>query len=188
MNATPRYAPYFCEENVWQLLEEPRFAAREAWAVVITNRERQVAMWAQRAALVPGTPVVWDYHVVAVAKGDEGFDVFDLDCTEGCPLPFARWRYVSFDVARELPAELTPLFRVVDAREYRARFSSDRAHMRGPDGALLQQPPPWAPILPAGEAPNLHRFLDVDTPFLGDVLDLAALTRRFGPAARGPRP
>ena len=182
MDDACRYAPYFCEENVWQLLADPRLFTREAYAVVITNRERQVAMWAQRAALVPDTPVVWDYHVVAVARGGAGFEVWDLDCTAGCPLAFPRWRELSFDVAREIPEDLAPLFRVVDAREYRARFASDRAHMRGADGTLLQEPPPWDPILPDGEPPNLQRFIDVDEPFLGEVLDLEALSLRFGGA------
>lgn len=175
-----RYAPYFCEENIWQLLADERHQATEAYAIVITNRQRQVAMWAQRAALVPGTPVVWDYHVVALARAERGFEVWDLDCTAGCPLPFVRWREVSFEVARELPDALAPLFRVVPAAEYRARFSSDRAHMLRPDGTPLQTPPPWAPILPPGEPPNLQRFLDVDAPFLGEVLDLPGLSTRFG--------
>lgn len=174
-----RYAQYFCEENVWQLLADARVHEREAYAVFITNRDRQVAMWAQRAALVPGTPVVWDYHVVAALRGERGFEIWDLDCAEGCPLPFLRWRYASFDAAREIPEELRPRFRLVSADDYRRRFSSARAHMRGPDGTFLQTPPPWAPIVPPGEPPNLQRFLDLEAPFIGEVLDLAGLSARL---------
>lgn len=176
----PLYTPYFCEENVWQLLADPRLEGRERYAVFISNAERQVAMWSQRAAVLPGTPVVWDYHVVVIARGAAGFEVWDLDCTDGCPLPFARWREVTFDVAREMPEDLVPLFRVVTGAEYRARLSSDRAHMRLPDGGFLREPPPWDPIVRAEEPPNLQRFVDVESPFVGEVLDLRELTSRFG--------
>lgn len=174
-----RYTQYFCEENIWQLLADARFADREAYAVFITNRDQQVAMWAQRAALALGMPVVWDYHVVAAVRGTSGFEVWDLDCTEGCPLPFVRWRERSFDAARQLPPKLRPLFRVVRADDFRRRFSSDRAHMRGDDGAFVEPPPYWEPIGASEEPPNLHRFLDLDTPFVGEVLDLAGLSSRF---------
>src|SRR5690606_9557849 len=31
------YTPYFCEENVWQLLGDPRLEGRERYAVFISN-------------------------------------------------------------------------------------------------------------------------------------------------------
>lgn len=180
MRTTLPYTPYFCEENVWQLLVHPPLVEREAYAVIISNAERQVALWSQRAATIPGTPVVWDYHVVVIAPGEEGFEVWDPDCVEGCPLPFLRWREVTFDVARETPEDLAPLFRVVDGREYRARLCSDREHMRASDGGFVHEPPPWDPIAPRGEPPNLQLFIAVEAPFLGEVLDLQALSKRFG--------
>lgn len=37
-------------------------------------------------------------------------------------------------------------FRVIPAEQYLAEFSSDRRHMRRPDGTWIKPPPPYAPI------------------------------------------
>lgn len=179
------YTPFYCEENVWHLLADERLAERERYAVFVSNEERQVAMWCQRAALLPGTPVVWDYHVVVVARGEGGFEVWDPDCVVGFRLPVSRWLKVSFGLAPDVPGDLHPRFRVVDGDEYRARLSTDRAHMRAPEGSLIREAPPWPLILPAREPPNLQRFLDVTAPFVGEVLDLHTFAERFGGLADG---
>jgi protein N-terminal glutamine amidohydrolase len=147
-----RYCPFFCEENIWHLCadEQPPVPRR---VVFITNARRQVEIRHQRAG--GGGAVVWDYHVVLVAGGK----VWDPDTTLGFPVDVDVWLRQSFD-----PAD-PPRFRVVDAATYRSIFASDRSHMAGSGKPV----PPWPPI---GEGMNLMRFVDLETPFVGEVVDL----------------
>lgn len=164
-----RYAPYFCEENVWHLAQE-RAGRDDVYAAFVTNRARQVAVWRQRA----GDPVVWDYHVVLV----EGGNVVDLDTKiEGGPsLPLARWLDGSF---RAAPEPLAPRFRVVPAEKFLETFASDRSHMHDRGGRALHPFPEWPAIRCALGTHTLPRFLDLDDDIAGEWLDLDALRRRF---------
>ena len=75
-----------------------------------------------------------------------------------------------------------PRFRVIDAPAYLARFASDRSHMIGPEGVPLKPFPDWPRI---GEGMNLQRFVDMGTPFFGEVVDLDTLQRlRIRPGSR----
>jgi hypothetical protein len=162
---TIRYWPFYCEENIWHLCEDPVVEApvEERKVIVITGVSGRVAMRRQREG--GARPVFWDYHVVLAAQGR----IWDLDTTLGLPVELARWTRESF-----LPhyRDFAPRFRVVDAPTFRARFASDRSHMRGPDGAPLRPPPPWPPI---GEGMTLPRFIDMDADFVGEVHDLGSL-------------
>ena len=171
-----RYTPYFCEENVWQLAHERAGLPGERRVVFILGEDPvrpEVAVWEQRAAA--GAPfVVWDYHVVLVARraAGAGWEVWDLDSTLGVPVDAATW------IACTFPHEvrgLVPRFRVIDAAEYLHSFSSDRRHMRAADGAEQRPFPPWPPILDAERSHLLPRFIDVTDPFVGDICDLAGL-------------
>lgn len=151
-----RYCPYFCEENVWHLCQDASVGVpvAERSAVFISNRARAVAMRHQRA----GALVMWDYHVVMIARGA----VWDLDTTLGMPVPLARYVDECFFDA----GELAPRFRVVDAPTFIETFASDRTHMEGTGRPY----PAWGPI---GAGMNLMRFVDVDDPFVGERLDRA---------------
>src|SRR5688500_4911498 len=82
-----RYAAFYCEENVWWLAQEARFAGTGCDVLVITNEHRSVATFAMRAAGRLDRCVGWDYHVVLVARGE----VWDLDCLAGMPLALDAW-------------------------------------------------------------------------------------------------
>lgn len=169
------YTPFWCEENVWWLAQEPREGVVHAEVAFVSNRHRTVALWSQRAAATPDLPVVWDYHVVLATFGARGVEVHDLDSTLGAPVPASRWLDGTFrgDVA----AAFAPRFRVMDAARYVEAFSSDRSHMRSPDGAWLAPPPPWEPV--TNGPSNLLRLVDVEAPGLGDVIDLPTLRARW---------
>ena len=66
------------------------------------------------------------------------------------------------------------------ADEFVRTFASDRSHMRTPSGHWTATPPAGPPIRAGGEAMNLTRFVDVETPYLGEVLDLPGLLARLG--------
>ena len=170
---TFRYCPYFCEENIWHLASEASVGVPldERRVVFISNAARQVAMHHQRAGR--GRPMVWDYHVVLLAGGL----IWDLETTLDLPLSLDLWVMKSFPVGI---AARAPRFRVIDAPAYLSTFASDRSHMLGPTGLPLKPFPSWPRI---GEGMNLMRFVDLETPFLGEVLDLDALRRAAGGSA-----
>lgn len=168
-----RYAPYWCEENVWHLCQETAAlpaAQDRRWALFITNPHKTVAMWGQRAA-AGRDPTVWDYHVVLVASVAGRLEVWDLDTIWGAPVAAKRYLEQSF---RAVSNEYLPLFRIVPANAYAAHFSSDRSHMRHGDGYRVP-PPPWPAIHRPEAGMNLMRFLDVNDPFVGRVTDLFSL-------------
>ena len=172
------YQPFYCEENVFHLAHDPLVASRRREVVFISNASRTCAMWHQRAAARPGWPILWDYHVVllAVAPGSHLVQVWDLDTTLGLPVPAGHYLRRSFQAG--VDAEFEPRFRVVDADVFVRTFSSDRAHMRTPGGRYRKRPPPWPVIGAPGATPNLARFTDLSTPFLGEVLDLRGMLAR----------
>jgi hypothetical protein len=164
-----RYWPYFCEESIWHLCGEDAAlgstSTEKRRVVFITNVRRRVAIRKQRAC--GGGLVLWDYHVVLL----DGGKVWDLDSTLGCPVDLDVWIQESF---YPLVPGYGPRFRVVDASTYRSRFASDRSHMLDAEGLPLKPPPPWPRI---GEGMTLMDFVDLETPFVGEVLDLESFRR-----------
>lgn len=162
------YQPFYCEENVWRLLVDGRLPEPGA-ALFVSNRDRTVAMWGQRAARTD--PIVWDYHVVALLPRRRC--IVDLDDRNHAVWPLTEWLRHAFRAHVE-PA-YRPCFRIVPKDEFAATFSSDRSHMRAADGTPLRPHPPWpAPFAPQ-RASNLLRFVDPDDAIAGVVTDAAGL-------------
>ncbi|KXN82573.1 Protein N-terminal glutamine amidohydrolase [Leucoagaricus sp. SymC.cos] len=162
------YTRCYCEENIYLLCQElmVRQDVRErweVWAVFISNENKTVALWEQKAARVAGAPVVWDYHCILVLKskqpdsydsgGDQGSVeawVYDYDSSiTQLPCPWGEY------VSRTFPFQLMPqyqsLFRVISGEDFIERFASDRSHMLSPEieGEPLKyvSPPPlYEPI------------------------------------------
>lgn len=176
------YWPRYCEENVWFLCDALLEAggADEALVLVVTNAAHRVAMFRQRAARRPDGLIVWDYHVVLAVRDDLHWQIVDADTTLPRPCAAAEYLDTSFPPLIDAAAHLRPMFRVTDAAAYHAALGSDRRHMRDPLGDWLSAPPPWPEI---GDGHNLDRFLDVEDPFIGDVLDLEGLRDRIGAGA-----
>lgn len=183
-----RYTPFFCEENAWHLARDRAALPGERcvlWVLGADPAHPAVAVWAQRAAA--GRPfVVWDYHVVVCERppGADGWEVWDPDSTLGMPLSAARWIEGSFP---QLLQGFEPRFRLVEAAQYLASFSSDRRHMRAPDGGEVQPFPRWPPILDAEGRHLLPRFVDAADAFLGEICDREGLRARLAPP-RGETP
>lgn len=166
--ARQRYQPFFCEENVWHLLQSPDLPEPRA-AVFVTNAARSVAIWGQRAA--DRDPIVWDYHVVALLP-DHGL-VVDLDDRQRAAWPIREWLAHAFRGA--VPAELAPRFRVVRGPEFLATFSSDRSHMLDGFGHPQRAFPPWPAPFARERGMNLLRFVDCADAIAGVVVDAAGL-------------
>lgn len=161
------YQAYYCEENVWQLA---RHRGGEGAVVFISNPSRTVAMWQQQAAPAPEQPIVWDYHVVLMQQIDGRLMVFDRDSKLTCPCSFEQWSTASFP--HIVPAEFSPVFRVVSAADYLECFASDRSHMKSDEG-WRALPPEW-PLI--GDGMNLFDYVDVNpNKGPGQVVSLDAL-------------
>ena len=154
------YAPLYCEENVRRLMDHPDVAGSERNVLFIA---RDFRMWAQRA----GSPCTWDYHVILLVKS-AGWRVWDLDSLLGLDAPLETYLDRSF----KAPG---PRFRVIDAATFATTFSSDRSHMKLPDGTYRAPPPPWPPCFDPARGMNLNAFIDMDQPFVGERLDLPGL-------------
>lgn len=182
------YAPFWCEENVHRLLSRPELGERAAWALLVRNAAGRVAVLRQRAGRGAPGLVVWDYHALALVaappeSGAAGLLALDLDSTLAFPCPASLWLGRSFPLSP--PPGLEPLFRLVSAREYVEELSSDRSHMRGPEGAWKAPPPPWDPP-GSGRAPNLLDWLDPSREEPGRILDRKALARFIAAASLAP--
>ena len=155
-----RYAAYYCEENIWQLCAHPELQTRDARVAFVSNPNRSCALWAQRAASQPGAPVVWDYHVVLLARDSAEWMAWDLDTLVGLPVPASQWLAHTFLPLRDQYSYLAPRFRLLEPAAYRAGFSSDRSHMLEPDGSWKRPPPSW-PAIVTPDAPSFLRWSEM---------------------------
>jgi len=163
------YQPYYCEENIWHLCRDPRFAGRECQVLFISNLQQSVAIWSARLA-PPDEPVIWDYHVVLLCREGD-WQIWDLDTRLAQPCAADAFLRASF---RACHPRLKPLFRLIEADRYQDQFSSDRSHMRLAGGGFRQPPPPWPPIFD-GVQNRLEGFIDMSDTFHGPVFDMAGL-------------
>lgn len=167
-----RHQPFFCEENVWHLLD--RHPGRPAFGIFIIGHRGPLWMTSQRAA-PPGQVIGWDYHVVALVESDRRAWVLDLDSR--LPFPVELSGYLQGSFPPTAPGEGRPRFRLVPAVDYRSKLRTDRRHMRAADGSWLHPPPPWPEISP-GES-NLARFLSPAALELGPWLSASELLSRW---------
>lgn len=159
--------PYFCEENAYRICEVLAGTAdcTQAGMLFIFSEDDFVAVRHQRVAS-PDRLVYWDYHVVAVCLGGEGVRVYDPDSRLGLGVSLSTYLTRCFD------AEGHALFRLLPWSRAQWEFSSDRRHMRRPDGSWLRPPPPWPPIIRSERGEEPHRLAEF----------LATGSNRRGPA------
>ena len=151
-----KYAAFYCEENIWQLCGEPSFASVERRVVFISNVNSTCALWQQRATTSPGLPVIWDYHVIMIARREKNWVVWDLDTMLPLPCPLEDYLSQTFLPLRPEHQPFAPRFRVLDGACYLGGFSSDRLHMQ--DNKVWQKPPPPWPAIRSADAPSFLRW------------------------------
>jgi protein N-terminal glutamine amidohydrolase len=170
------YTPFYCEENIWHLCHSPSFSA-DSKVVLISNDLHSCPLWKQRAGSGPDKFVVWDYHAVLLDR-QGSWQVWDLDTVLALPTDFRSYLDATFKIGELELNEHAPLFRVIDAAEYASCLSSDRSHMRNPDGSWKAKPPAWPTIQGAG-ASNLMQLIDMTRPDPGKVMNIAEFSRAF---------
>ena len=181
------YAPCFCEENVWKLCDHvrsrsPASELSKCYAVFVSNKKQVVPLWRQKAGKDEEKLVIWDYHVIFIYKPDERCLVFDLDSDLPFPTHFGKYVTETFRTDAILNPEYHRFFRVVPAPVFLSKFSSDRRHMKKPDGSWMKSPPNY-PCIQTSETPhNLDEFISMDQQQqqqLGEVMTLQEFVKRF---------
>ena len=164
------YQAFYCEENIWRLCLRAEFRGECRHAVFLASPRGYFPM-ARQTLAETGELVWWDYHVVHLELGASPV-IRDFDSRLDFPADAVTYLDASFGA---LPEGVAPRFRPVAADFYARDFSSDRSHMRSPDGDWLEPPPTWPrPGLGAG---NLAAYLDLDSSEKGPWLTLAAFGR-----------
>ncbi len=163
--------PFYCEENIWMLLDSAAGSEHDWYAVVISNGRRQVALFNQKNE-TGDDAVIWDYHVVALERTGEQALIWDFNTQIGIPCPADFWLDASFN-GNKVPAKFGSVFRVVPGKSYLASFVSDRSHMRNADGSFNKPPPPW-PCIGTGVS-NLGRYIDMEDVTSGRIFSYAEL-------------
>jgi hypothetical protein len=170
MESKFKYTPAYCEENIWHLASDDRFRGLDAKVVLVTGPGSHRKLWFQRCSQHDALPVYWDYHVILLVR-DDNWQVWDLDTTLELPANASTYFRKTFYGPDESFQGNNVLFRTIDADEYIANFSSDRAHMRLPSGDWAAPPPAWPPIVTC-EKSNLMAWLDSDSDGPGELLTL----------------
>jgi len=148
-----KYTSCYCEENVWWMCNELIRLGVRCFAVVCSNPNRTTPVFQQRAGNEANAGlVVWDYHVFCMQCDAEGkaIRVFDLDTRLDFPQDATEYFERTFPEGPMLFLRQTfgdIFFRVVEGESYLREFSSDRSHMKLPDGKWQAPPPSYACIL-----------------------------------------
>jgi hypothetical protein len=123
------YTKCYCEENVYHLIKllSTVSTLEKTFAVFISNPTRSIPIWCQKSSL-DGQPVIWDYHVICLAKSKE-WVIFDFDTTLPNPASFTDYITHALRPHVPLPLQLTRSYRIVSATDYLEHFASDRTHM-----------------------------------------------------------
>ncbi|XP_062231282.1 protein N-terminal glutamine amidohydrolase-like [Phragmites australis] len=174
------HTPCYCEENVYLLCKElirigdADPAGADLYVVFISNEEKKVPLWHQKASNFDDGFICWDYHVICIQSRRSKGEVFDLvwDLDSDLPFPCPFLQYVS-NAIRPLSfgdSIYQRLFRVIHTPVFLRSFASDRSHMKDPMGNWIQLPPTYEPIVAEdGTTNNLNEYIAMS---MNDVLDL----------------
>ncbi|KAK9842162.1 hypothetical protein WJX84_010658 [Apatococcus fuscideae] len=164
-----QYTAWYCEENIYQLLakltKDHARAASQLFAVFVSNPQRQLPLWSQKAGNIDNMGFIcYDYHVIAIELfPDQETLVYDFDSI----LPFpSKWRSYVHATLLPLPqtsaGQYSRWFRKINAATFLSSFASDRSHMRESDGSW-KAPPPVHPCIVAedGTTMNLEGLINM---------------------------
>ncbi|TRY63172.1 hypothetical protein TCAL_00481 [Tigriopus californicus] len=183
------YTPCYCEENIWHLCQRmsreiPHQFQSSCHVVFISNPERVIPLWAQRASKREDGLVLWDYHVILihVQAQDGSVVVLDLDTT--LPFPCSLKEFYTQAIRSEefIESKYRRFFRVIQGPSFLALFASDRSHMLDDQGQWRSPPPQYPPIKTDSSCNNLDCFINMTSTQeqFGRVLDLRGFCKEFG--------
>ncbi|XP_020688468.1 protein N-terminal glutamine amidohydrolase isoform X1 [Dendrobium catenatum] len=123
-NSYPKFSsfthtPCYCEENVYLLCKKLVMlgvaapTVRDLFVVFISNDDKKIPLWNQKASKSSDKLVIWDYHVICIQivnqknaeEGRSSHLIWDLDSSLPFPLPLDQ--YVSETFRLHLPLKST---------------------------------------------------------------------------------
>ena len=157
------YTANYCEENVYLLCtgfsQLNRSNNESAYAVFLTNPERNTYIRYQKNSTKPKSLVKWDYHVVFIHKTKTRSFVYDLDSKFDFPVGFKT--YYKKALKFKLPEKPETFYRVTECGSFSKEFATDRSHLIT-NGTYYHKPPKYPNIVnERNESMNLHKYLDV---------------------------
>ncbi len=150
------YTRCYCEENIYCLLRNSVKSNLECVAIIISNPKRVVPVWFQKAN--PEGPICWDYHVACAVKNDV-WRIMDFDSSLDWAIPARDWLKLAI-FHKPVRKEYQRMFRIIPAKDYLARFSSDRLHMLH-NGEWVAPPPSYPPII-NGPSNLFSKYVNMD--------------------------
>ncbi|KAI8645368.1 N-terminal glutamine amidase-domain-containing protein [Parasitella parasitica] len=130
---TLEYTSCYCEENIYMLCLEITKKKPELLddfsVIFISNNNRSVPLWQQKAGRGDEHVVLWDYHVVLYLKQDSESLIYDFDSLLPFPSPADFYALETFKPNLLVKDEFKHSFRFIPAKTYLDYFSSDRSHM-----------------------------------------------------------
>ncbi|VDO24469.1 unnamed protein product [Onchocerca flexuosa] len=160
------------EENIWKLCNKISASLEElncCSVVFISNKNRMVPLWKQRAAAVGRDHVIWDYHVIMLYSKWGSVLIYDFDTTLTFPCDAEIYWIETFRPELNLDANYRRCFRVISSSDYLQHFSSDRSHMLETDGNYKAPLPSWPAIHDPDIGNNLDSFISMDSDLLKDI-------------------
>jgi len=128
------YTPLFCEENIWKLIDalytNQGLSTKPIDVLFILNQNNSIALFEQKLS-TGANPVIWDYHVVLVAKNTSNIVLFDFDSNCSLPKNIADYFHQTFPDNAVLPETVRPLLKPINADYFYKHFYSNRQHMLG---------------------------------------------------------
>lgn len=161
-----RYTAFFCEENIWWLchsLITEGIGPEQLSVVFISNPNQQVAVFNQLNC-APDRAMTWDYHVVLLRKIEDHSLIYDFDSRCEFPVDLNTYLSLSFADQELIKPEYRAQFRLIDAKSFLERFSSDRSHMIGE--IETSRFPDYQPIVSQSSdtAISLQQYFDFTKP------------------------
>ncbi|KAF9477377.1 hypothetical protein BDN70DRAFT_881282 [Pholiota conissans] len=203
------YTSCYCEENIYLLcqnfLQNPSVNSLwEIFVMFISNTDKTVALWHQKAAHLPHSPVIWDYHVILILRlrrnaattiteySAKRSWAYDLDTS--LDLPCTWEEYLGFTFPEDLVPAYQSRFRLIHGELYIQNFASDRSHMLrrvenvaefasntadAEDFVYSSPPPPYPPIHgpSAAERGTTNNLMERYVAMLDDSEDLYGCVR-----------
>ncbi|XP_050525822.1 protein N-terminal glutamine amidohydrolase isoform X2 [Daktulosphaira vitifoliae] len=145
------YTSCYCEENIWHLAKNILSANKnvsefKCYVTFVSNSNKCVPLWKQKSSTHDDGLVFWDYHVFLLLDHNNKILVFDLDSSLSFPATFLE--YINEAIRDDNhQSKYNRYFRVIEAKKYLLKFSSDRRHMLNENDQWLMQPPTYPPIL-----------------------------------------
>lgn len=172
------YTACYCEENIWKLLEycirdKGNIEDDELYAVFISNRNKTIPVWYQKNCNNIETPVIWDYHVIALhrSKNLKSSYVYDLDTLLNFPEIFENYYQKALPVLTNIKKEFQRMYRVIPANYYLENFASDRSHMVNFKTGEYNSPPPnYSCIECKTSRNNINEFINMDKNEHGTIM------------------